>query len=415
MPVASTRVNVVVAGGGVAGVELTLALHDLARDRVRLTMITPQANFGLQALRTADLFCSDHVRCHPLSDLTERTGAELITDTVTAVDLVRHTVCLAGGRSVHYDALVLAVGAHHHAAFRRALTFLDEQFKSYFNGLLADLEEHWTRSVAFVVPPGTTWPLPLYELALMTARDVRGMGIDDLRLQIVSPEPAPLAIFGQPAIHAVAAMLADAGIAFRGSSSVHADTDGVLRVSPDGERLDAERIVALPTISGPELAGVPTDEQGFIAIDEHGGVRGVPDVYAAGDATTFPVKQGGLACQLADAIAAQLAATAGADIQPEPFRPILRGRVLSVHGAHYLEHSLLAATGTDHAPELQSWSAARKVHGRYLSPWLAELDGIPDSEPKPEDDHVDAEQRSTPRRNGQDPMGLDPYSPLLRA
>jgi sulfide:quinone oxidoreductase len=412
MPVASTRVNVVVAGGGVAGVELTLALHELAANRVRLTMITPQPSFGLQALRTADLFCTDHVRRHSLGHLTERTGVELITDTVTAVDAARHTVRLASGRSVQYDALVLAIGAHHHAAFRRALTFLDEHFKSYFNGLLADLEEHWTRSVAFVVPPGTTWPLPLYELALMTARDVRGMGIDDVRLQIVSPEPTPLAIFGQPASDAVAGMLADAGIEFRGSSSVHADTKGVPRLSPDGERLDAARIVALPTISGPALAGVPTDEQGFIAIDERGRVRGIPDVYAAGDATTFPVKQGGLACQLADAIAAQLAAKAGADIQPEPFRPILRGRVLSGRGAHYLEHSLRTAAGTDHAPELQSWSAARKVHGRYLSPWLAELDRIPRIEPEPEDEHVGAEQRSTPRTNGQDPMNLDPYSPL---
>lgn len=88
---------------------------------------------------------------------------------------------LAETQTLSYDALVLAVGARHRTAFSRAITFTGDRSRLAYNGLLADLEEHWTSSVAFVVPPGTTWPLPLYELALMTARAVYSMGIDDAR------------------------------------------------------------------------------------------------------------------------------------------------------------------------------------------------------------------------------------------
>ena len=52
-------------------------------------------------------------------------------------------------------------------------------------------------------------------------------------------------------------------------------------------------------------------------------------VFAAGDATTFPIKQGGLAAQQADAVAEMVACAAGADIRPQPFRPILRGTLLT--------------------------------------------------------------------------------------
>jgi sulfide:quinone oxidoreductase len=413
MPTSSQRLNVVIAGGGVAAVELALALDDLAGERVRLTMIAPQTDFHLRPLSTAEPFSVDHVRHHPLRNLAQRVDAELITDSVTAVDPVRHAVRLATGGSVSYDALALAVGARHHTAFTRAMTFTGDTSTLPFNGLLADLEEGWSHSVAFVAPPATTWPLPLYELALMTARSVNGMSIDDVRLQLISPEATPLELFGAQASQAIADLLDKANIAFRGKSYTRPGENGLPELLPAGEPIDAERIVALPTLEGPQLAGVPGDERGFIPIDQDGHVRGVSDVYAAGDGTTYPIKQGGIACQLADAIAEQLAAAAGAAIKPQPFRPVLRGRLMTGRGAHYLEHPLHDRPDTDSAAVLGLWSAAHKVDGRYLSPWLEELDG-PVPEPaitKP--DHVDIEvQLPSAYELGRNAMRLDPYSPL---
>jgi sulfide:quinone oxidoreductase len=389
MHVPSRPTHVVIAGGGVAAVECALALHDLAGDRVRLTIIAPQSDFELRPLRTAEPFSRDHVRRHALEDLAAHLGAELIADTVVRVDADRHTVLRAGDRTVAYDALVLAVGAQHRTAFQRALTFTGDRSTLPFNGLLADVDEGYTRTVSFVVPPGTTWPLPLYELALMTAQEAWAMGIDDIKMQLVTPEESPLALFGPPASTAVAQLLDQAKIAFHGSSYVREGEgdDDRLEILPGGTPLDSQRVVALPTIEGWAIDGVPADEHGFVPVDDHGRVTSLTDVYAAGDGTTFPVKQGGLACQQADAVAEVLAAAAGADIHPTPFHPVLRGRLMTGRGAAYLEHALHGGAGDTPPREMRLWSAAHKVDGKYLSPWLAALENG-DATATPADDHA---------------------------
>jgi sulfide:quinone oxidoreductase len=407
-------VHVVIAGGGIAAVELALALHDLAGPRVRMTLVAPNPEFELRALRTAELFAAAHGRRHALSELAERVGATLVEDRVLAVDHRRHEVRLAEHGILGYDALVLAPGTRARTAYARAITFTGDAGSADYHGLLADLDGHWTRSVAFVVPPGIAWTLPLYELALMTARETYAMGIEDARLQIVTPEATPLAIFGPEAGQAVARLLVRANIRFRGDAEVRTDADGRLEVLPGGERVDAERVVALPTSEGINIGGIPGDDLGFIPVDEHGRVDGLVDVYAAGDATTFPVKNGGLACQQADAVAELLAAAAGADVDPQPFRPILRGRLLTGHGAQFLEHALTERPSAGPRPELRLWSAHRKVDGRYLSPWLAELDAAPD-ETVVSDEHIDVEVPLTGVGTyGRDALALDPYSPLAR-
>src|SRR4051794_12028216 len=373
MPPAARPSHVVIAGGGVAAVECALALRALARDRVRLTLLAPEPSFALHALQTAEPFARDHVRRHPLDDLAARVGAELVQAPLTQVIAERHRV-LAGARAIGYDALVVAVGGRRRPAFARALTFGGPTATLDYSGLLADVDEGYAQTISFVVPPRASWPLPLYELALMTAREAWSMGIADLRLTLVTPEATPLAMFGPQAGAAVAELLDRAGIAFRGGAYVRERADGELEVLPGGEPLAGRRVVALPVVDGPRVAGLPCDEHGFLPIDDACRVLGCEDVYAAGDGTTFPVKQGGIACQQADAIASLLAHEAGADVEPEPFRPVLRGRVLDGRGAQYVEHALHGGAGDGPPSELRRWSVAHKVEGRWLSPWLAELE-----------------------------------------
>ncbi len=123
-------------------------------------------------------------------------------------------------------------------------------------------------------------------------------------------------------------MLEPEGITFIGSTSADVQRGAVL-LDPRAERIEVDRIVCLPLLDGPAIPGVPADADGFIPVDAHGRVPGTPDVYAAGDATTFPIKQGGLACQQADAVAELISATAGAPIEPIPFRPVLRGKLMT--------------------------------------------------------------------------------------
>jgi sulfide:quinone oxidoreductase len=125
------------------------------------------------------------------------------------------------------------------------------------------------------------------------------------------------------------------------------------------------------------MVGVAADWNGFVTTDEHGRVRDVPGVFAAGDMTQFRVKQGGLATQQADVIAAVLAARAGADVEIPPVRHVLRTRLLVPDGPLYLRAELDGAgrplpdvEGPQVSTEALWWPPA-KLFGRHLSPWMA--------------------------------------------
>jgi len=129
--------------------------------------------------------------------------------------------------------------------------------------------------------------------------------------------------------------------------------------------------VALPRIAGFAVDGLPHDDGGFLPIDEHARVRGVEGVYAAGDGTDFPVKQGGLACQQADAAAHMIAADAGAEVEREPFRPVLRGQLLTGGAPQFMHHSLEGGHGEDSEASGEAlWWPPSKISGRYLAPFL---------------------------------------------
>src|SRR3954468_18781974 len=413
----SAPLNVVVAGGGVAALEAAMALHDLAGDRVRLTLVAPEPEFELKALRTAEPFAAGHVPRYALAELAARLEVTLRAGTLSGVDTARRTVVLADGAELPYDALVVAVGARPRAAYRRAITFGADDRTELLNALLADLDEHYSRSVAFIVPPGVTWSLPLYEIALMTAREVHSMGIDDVRFELITPESTPLMLFGPDASDAAARLLETAGVGFRGGAYADVDARGQIRLMPGGDVFDAERIVALPVMDGPAVEGLPRDEHGFIPIDDRGRVPVVEDVYAAGDGADFPIKQGGLACQQADAIAHELACRAGADIEPEPFRPVLRGKLLTGNGATYLRSSITGGDGEDATSDTELWWPPAKLSGRWLSRHLARVDGARQERAQPgaAGDGVDVEVHlPSPMELRRRALSLDPYSAPAR-
>ena len=93
-----------------------------------------------------------------------------------------------------------------------------------------------------------------------------------------------------------------------------------------------------------------------------------------GDGIAFPVKFGGLAAEQADAAAADIAAEAGAVVERAPFRPVLRGRLLTASGPRYLRHDAAGGGGEGEATAHTLWWPPGKVAGRWLAPWLAARD-----------------------------------------
>lgn len=150
------------------------------------------------------------------------------------------------------------------------------------------------------------------------------------------------------------------------------DRAGWLDITPGDRRIRVDRIVTEPRLAGPRLRGLPCDHDGFIQTDAHGRLAGLDGVFAAGDATAFPVKQGGLAAQQADAVAEAIAASVGADIDPQPFRPVLRGLLLTGGPARYLRSDISGKAGDDSViSEEALWWPPDKISGRYLAPYLS--------------------------------------------
>jgi sulfide:quinone oxidoreductase len=247
--------------------------------------------------------------------------------------------------------------------------------------LLTEIDGGAPRRIAFVVPPSGAWPLPIYELALMTQRRARESGLLDLELVILTPEEAPLIVFGTTASEALSEMLAARRIEVRTSTRVTESEGGLLTLHPGGESLEFAHVVSLPLLEGPAIAGLPADEGGFIPIDDHARVKGAPDVYAAGDGTNFPIKQGGLGTQQADAAAEDIAARLGAPVEAQPFHPVLRGMLLTGEESLNLRHSLTGGEGEGVVSSDYLWWPPHKVSGRYLAPYLAGESAHWDPEP----------------------------------
>ncbi len=369
----TTRSHVVIAGGGVAALETLMALRDLAGDRVAITLIAPDPTFVYRPMKVAEPFSLGHARDYALADVARDHGARFIHDSVAEVEPEQQVIRCGSGVHVPYDHLVVATGAKAVPAFQHALTFGADPAERKLHGLLADLEQGYIHSVAFVVPPEAAWTLPLYEIALMTARQAWSMGMDRITFTLVTAEDRPLAMFGGPASEVVADLLSTEGIEFVGSSYPTVERGAVV-ADPSSRRIEADRVISLPRLEGRRLPGVPCDDDGFIPVDAHGRVPHLAGVYAAGDGTSFPIKQGGLATQQADAVAQVIAAEAGADVEPEPFRPVLRGMLLTGGDQRYFRHTVAGGDGDGEAAGHTLWWPPTKIAGRYLSGYLFERD-----------------------------------------
>ncbi|WP_445149712.1 FAD-dependent oxidoreductase [Baekduia sp. Peel2402] len=334
--------HVVVAGGGPAAAESALALCEHAGARVRMTLVAPRPH---EAIARAGALGNgpepfrarqDHHRS-TIRQTATRTGALVRSGRVAAVEHDVHgagdeghseggRVRLADGRRIAYDALVVAVGARPRPAYARALTFFGSAGTVAIGRLTAEVADGWTHALAFVVPPGTTWPVPLYELAIQVAGELRGR---DVPVRLITPEPAPLASFDPDGSAAVAELLEDAGVTFTGSTVVATRADG----SAD---LPDDRVVALPVLDGPNLPGLPSTADGFVPTERDGAVVGQDGVFAIGDATASPIKQLDAAVAGAGAAARAIALRAGAYVPPIPHVPLVRAHLLAGRGRSLL-------------------------------------------------------------------------------
>lgn len=370
------RPHVLIAGGGVAGVEALLALRALAGQRPSIELLSPNPDFVYRPLRVTEPFDLGAVRCFSLEDLTGDQRASLRPGALTSVDPAGRKARLRSGEWLAYDALLVATGARAREALPGARAFNGRAGTNDLAMVLHAVKVGQIRHLAFAVAEGVSWPLPLYELALLTAWRLDSEGTKGVTLTFVTPEQEPLDVFGAAPSARVRALLESRGIHLL-TRACPVKAEGGAVFLADGSFVPADHTITVPSLEGPALVGLPSDSEGFIPVDAQGRVKGVDDVYAAGDGAGFPVKQGGLATQQADAAAEALAARFGAPVKPRPFEPVLRAMLLTGSAPLYLRTYL---NDTAPPPEVAGqplWSPPDKIAGRYLSPYLAQLDRRP--------------------------------------
>ncbi|HMJ02016.1 MAG TPA: FAD-dependent oxidoreductase [Conexibacter sp.] len=374
---ASGGKHVVIAGGGIAAVETLLALRSLASTRIDVTLVAPHDDLHYRPATVSEPFSEPRARRYRLDAICRDLGATLHVDTAAAVDPAGRELVTGSAARLPYDALVIAVGARARRPLAHAHTFLADEHAESLHGLVRDLEEGYVGRLALVVPAKAGWSLPIYELALKAAQRARSLGSEGLELTIVTPEDVPLAAFRGAGSDAVARLLDEAGITVLCSTYV-SDFDGrTLALAPGSRSLAVDAVLALPELSGPRLAGVPCDSDGFVHVDERGRVPGLDGVYAIGDATTFPIKQGGIAAQQADVAAASVAQALGLDVRQPRTRPVRRAILLT--GAEPLYVTATIAGGesvASHASRQCMWWPPHKVAARHLAPYLADREEI---------------------------------------
>jgi len=365
--------HVVVAGGGFGAVETVLALRALMAGRVRVTLVSPSPEFTYRPAATFQAFGRSGPLRYDLAAVARDLGADYQRARLESVASECRRARLSSGRRLSYDALVLAVGARPLAVVSGALTFRDQRDVPRLRRLIGELEAGDVRRLVFAFPSGCSWPAALYELAMFSSAHAARHGVR-LDVTVVSPDAEPLAMFGPAASDSVRQLLDDSAVSYVGDATAAAvQRDGSLSLLSGGV-IEAERVVAGPQLRGPGIAGVPATRYGFLPTDGCGRVIGLPGVYAAGDATTYPVKQAGLATQQADAIARTIAAEFGAPVLERRVRRVLQARLIGGR------MPLLLRTELDHRGRGRSNPVVRmmavdapahaKVLARYLTPYL---------------------------------------------
>jgi sulfide:quinone oxidoreductase len=366
--------KLVIAGGGVAAVEAALAVRDIAGDGIAVELWAPRGEFVYRPFAVGEPYGAASVLRYDLGALAEACGASFHLGGIVAVDGEARQATARDGEWVPYDYLLLAPGSRMLWSVPGAVTFWGVADEGGVGAVVRRLRSGRLRDAVFTMPGGNSWALPLYELALLARSVLAKSGIEDARLTVVTPEEAPLQLFGRAVGEQMTSLLGERGIELVAGAHPVGFEGGRLEIAP-GEPIETEAVIALPRLEGRRIDGVPYGEDGFVAVGKHCEVVGMGRVFAAGDVTSFPVKQGGIAAQQADAAAAAVAAATGCEIEPAPFDPVLRGVLWTGAEPRYLYgrptggHGEVARLG-----ETPPWGAGDgKIVSRYLTPFLAAI------------------------------------------
>ena len=226
--------RVLIAGGGIAGLEAALALADLAGDLADLALLAPESDFVYKPLTVEEPFTHEPAERHELAPALAEIGVEMVRGALASVSPEEHALTTKAGDKLPYDSLVVCVGGRPKPAYDNVETFWSYRTDLPVDELIRRASSSLKGTLVLVVPPATSWSLPLYELALLIRRRSEQLELENLRMRLITPEGAPLAVFGTTASAAVGELFRARSISIETSRTVVQDTSDCLHLSPHG-------------------------------------------------------------------------------------------------------------------------------------------------------------------------------------
>lgn len=315
---ANAQPRVVVVGGGFGGLESAFYLKMRLGDRARMTLVSDEDQFLFKPNTIYIPFGLDPETLKiPLAQPAARKGIEFVRARATEVDPTAKKVT-AGGQTFPYDYLVLATGAgmrpdeipglREHA---QTVWTIEDMLKlrAALGALLEDAKAGRRREVLFLVPPNNKCSGPLYEMVFMLDTWLKRNGArGSVGITWSTFEAGYIQAFGPKLNEMVTGEFEKRGVAGRKEHVAESVAEGEVTYK-NGQRLPYDLLISFPPyVASTPFASIPSDDRGFVrtvqasrqAVDH-------PDIYVAGDASDFPVKQAFLAFLQADAAAEHLA------------------------------------------------------------------------------------------------------------
>ncbi len=386
----NARANIVIAGGGFAGLESAFLLRTKLRDRARITLVSDRPDFLFKPNTIYIPFGGKlEPLLIPLSRPTGKRDIQLVSGSVAGVDADARSVDVAG-RSLDYDFLVLATGAEMAPGEIPGLQthaetiWTPEQMASLGRKLaeaISSAREGQRQTIVFTVPPGNMCAGPLYEIVLMTGTYLRRQKVrGSFELVWATYERTFIQAFGPKLHEVVVPEFAKRGISSHTGWVLDHVTERTAHYT-NGETLAFDLLVAFPPyVAAVRYDGLPQDERGFLKT-ELGSRRvvGQERIFAPGDAGDFPVKQAFLAFLQGDATAEAIAAEVEAREAAQPFDPISMCVMEEFDKATFAQVPLELTDNADHPvgvrPDADGayrvgvsplWRVGKKMLGIYL-------------------------------------------------
>src|SRR6185503_5305358 len=142
--------KVVICGAGVAGIEGLLRLRALVGDQVDIALVSAKPVFSYRPVTVLEPFAEVSARRYSVARVARDTGADWIPEDLASVDRHRRTVRTSGGRTLDYDALLLAVGGRERRAPEHMTIFTDLKPAGGYRAVLADIRAGQISRLAFV-------------------------------------------------------------------------------------------------------------------------------------------------------------------------------------------------------------------------------------------------------------------------